>query len=626
MAEVRAYNSKINLQDWAYADEGHVFESIFPQLESQAQHVMGQEADLLRAVSSYLGRSNGPYNSFLYPQTYSTMTSNINNLTDNIISSGIDTLVAKISRLEIMPKAITNKATAEGREIADNINYIINGLYNKYNIKQKIIDAYRDAFVWRNGYFKICIDDKDELLIDRMYINEAEVDPIDGYYNNPYKIIQKKIVPKSVLLRTKGFEKFRKKIDEVAPLEMRCGTTDFVTIGIPICEAWCKNSYKDKGRHVICISTADLLDENWDYDYLPIIKAEFQPPIVGDEGNSVVDILYTMQQEINRLMSKAQRILKRLCSPKILIDTRSSIDIDTFTNDIGEFIKYDGGGGNSPAILNGAAMPPEIQRMIEYLVARSLANLGLTVTDTQGMKPMGVESGEALKTMTDIASERWAALKMRVEQTHVQTVDMILKTISGKDIKIPAIDNKIGLKIVNTRDLPKDANSYVIQTFPISALPSDPAGRIDTIEKYVKLGVVQPQQVPEFFNMPDLGEYTAIEGAPRQLAQKNIEKMIREKTYIAPEIYDDLQSYFDFAQRYYAFEKINAADETVLKLLRRFMSDCLTAMKLQQEEINNASNAGQQQPGTSAAGNPGATSAPGQQQSTPGTGGQPAAA
>lgn len=613
-----------NLVDWVDAKEGQVFESIFDQLNHEMEQVTDQDQMIMRAINSYLGRRNDTYDRFLYPKTFNNPVDSMNNLCDNVICAAIDTLVAKISEVDVLPKTITNKSTAEGRQLADDINAVVNGLYNKYNIKKMIIGSYRDAMIWRSGYIKLGIDKREQFFIERLYKNEIVIDPVDGYYNNPYKILQKKIVPKTVLLN--NYPKFANFINELYPIEIRLGQTNYATVGIVVAEAWCKNTYKKGGRHVMSIQNVDLLDEDWDHDYLPIIKTDFQMPVIGSEGNSVVDIGYSMQIQINKLLQKSEKILRLLASPKVLLDSRSGANPEKWTNAVAEFFLYDGGGGNAPVILNGSALPPEIMKMLEYLTGRFFAQMGLNATDVQGLKPMGIESGEALKTMTQISSARWNQLKEQFTRTHVDVVDLALKMMHGKNIELSSIDNKIGLVKVNTSKLPTNANSYILQTVSQSALPSDPAGRIDTMERYVKLGIVTPEALPDFFNIPDMSEYIALQSAPRQMAQKTIEKIIREKEYIAPEIYDECEIMMQFALKYYSFEKLNEADEEVLVLLRRFINDCKKAIIQQKQEIANAS--GSTNTGTGNNNQPGVPGAiPGQQPGAqPIPGGLPAAA
>jgi hypothetical protein len=200
--------------------------------------------------------------------------------------------------------------------------------------------------------------------------------------------------------------------------------------------------------------------------------------------------------------------------------------------------------------------------------------VGLTPMDTQGQAPQGLESGEALRTMGDIKSERWQMLRQTFELQHIELVKVLLQELTEIDFKINTLDKVIGLRQLSTSIIPKDFESFVLQIVPTSSLPTDPAGRIDTIERFVANGFIDREYAADLLQMPDLESQIAMSTAPRKFVEISIEEMLEDGEYRAPEPYDPLDFAMTTALRHYAWERMNDRDETKLSLLRRYINDC----------------------------------------------------
>lgn len=611
--------------DWAESGKGQVYKAIFNQIHDFDRNVGGHISTAsMKGIRQYIGRNVSSMNASGYlsegdtsNQLGLTTTQRIN---FNLTAAVIDTLAAKLASIEAVPQAVTNKGNAKGRQLAEDLNFILKGLFHKYQISHLINQAYKDAMINRAGYLKVLMVDG-QLDIERVYIDEIIVDPADGYYNKPYKIIQRKSIPVHVML--KEWPQYKNKIMECEVMEQRKTTSRKYTPCIMVAEGWCKNSYMDKGRHVLTIQTADLVDEEWDKDYFPILKCDYNEPIIGFMGQSVVDDLDSIQKEIDRILITMQAIMKLISVPRVFIDSNSQVNKNHVTNKIGIMIEYDGKQGVAPIIHNGAAMPPELPAQVQFLIEQGYARAGLTPMDTQGQQKTGSgnTSGEALKTMTDIKSERWELLQRNYEHSHVELAEIILKELQGTNIKLSSLDRHIGLKEISTKKIPKMDTSYVLKMFPVSSLPDSIPDLIDSVTQLLQLGVIQPAQVPDLFNMPDLDAYNSMQAAPRKLVDKKLEAMMDGGKYWHPEPYHDLDYAIGKATQMYNWGQLNDEPEKSLSSMRRFINDVKsliaqrTAAQNPQPPAGVNANGGQPTPS-----NPGSNTQPSQ----PGSGaGQP---
>ena len=607
MARVR--NLNLNYPDWISTDKNEVHGAIVAQVHDYDKNSNSlQTQNVVSSLKQYLGRGVPS----LYTN-YSTSDMDINGqlgispdvmgLSFNITAAVIDTLTAKLASLDIIPKAVTFKGNAKGRRLADDINYLISGLFSKLNLSHQLNLAYRDAMINRSGYLKVITEDGD-VRIDRIVADEIIIDVADGYYNQPYKMIHRKAIPVHVAIEK--WPKFRNQILECSIHEARQYNTQNFTPCVDIIEGWCRNSYIPKGRHVIAIETATLLDENWDKDYFPILRVQYNEPVLGHMGQSVVDELFPIQREIDRILLTMQSIMKIISVPRIFIDSNTQVNPNHITNDIGAIINYDGHGGAAPVIHNGAGMPPELPAQVEFLIAQGYARVGLTAMDTQGQKPGGLISGEALREVNDQKSERMQLLEKNYEHSHIELSNLILKELKGQSLKLTAIDKDIGLVELSSDVIPDTENSYVLKIFPASSLSRDLPGKIEDVNSLIQMGVISPSYAPELFSMPDIDSFTTLQSAPRKLMEKKIEDMLESGKYYNPEPYHDLDFALSHALQQYSLCQIHDEEETKLELLRSFIDDVRNLLSqriqapspTQPNPASGVNNAGPSRPGT----------------------------
>lgn len=605
--------------DWIDTEYKQSYKAIFNQIWDFDKSIATSiSTTSLRGIRQYTGRGIASMNASGYMSDIDVNTQlgvspSMSKVNFNLTAAVIDTLSAKLASIQAVPQAVTNKGNSKGRKLAEDLNFILKGLFHKYDLSHMINLAYRDAMINRAGYLKV-IREEGEIRIDRVYVDEIIIDPADGYYNQPYKMIHRKSVPLHVAL--KKWPQFKKEIEQCKIQEVRQYNTRNYTPCISVAEAWCKNTYVKGGRHIICIETADILDEEWDKDYFPIVKMDYCEPVVGWLGQSVVDDLDPIQKEIDRILVTMQAIMKLVSVPRVFIDTNSQVNKNHMTNKVGIMVEYDGKQGVAPIIHNGSAMPPELAQQLQFLVEQGYARVGLTPMDTQGQQKTGSgnQSGEALKTMTDIKSERWELLQHNYEQSHVTLSNIILKELQGTNIKLSALDRYIGLKEITTKKIPKTDTSYVLKMFPVSSLPDSIPDLIDSVQSMMQMGVIQPSQVPDLFQMPDLDAFISMQAAPRKLIDKKIEEMMDGGKYWNPEPYHDLDYALGCALQHYSWGQLNDESDKILALLRRFISDVKSLMAQRgaaapqptpMQGVN--SNGGQPNPGNQPSTNPGAT-------------------
>ncbi len=146
------------------------------------------------------------------------------------------------------------------------------------------------------------------------------------------------------------------------------------------------------------------------------------------------------------------------------------------------------------------------------------------------------------------------------------------------------------------KDVPTD--SYVLQCFPISRLPKDPQGRLQTIQEYIQAGFITPRQARRALDFPDLETIESLANAQEDMLSKTLDDIIDHGKYAPPEPTDDLQlgkeMVLEYIQKYRSLE----LEEDKLNMLRTFNSqiDAMLAKSAQLQAATAMQNAPQAAP------------------------------
>jgi len=169
---------------------------------------------------------------------------------------------------------------------------------------------------------------------------------VDGFYGSPRNFYQRKFIDRQVLLRL-----FPNHAAEIRQASRTTDNIDFANTTlvdqIEVLEAWHLPSGEGAtdGRHVICISNATLVDEQWDKGSFPFVFVRWTDPMLGFWGEGVACDIQGMQVEINKSV------------PRIYVENGSKIRKSFFNNEIGTIIPYT---GQPPVQMT----PPSLNREI----------------------------------------------------------------------------------------------------------------------------------------------------------------------------------------------------------------------------------------------------------------------
>jgi hypothetical protein len=498
-------------------------------------------------------------------------------ITYNVVQSAIDTVTSKIAKNKPKPLFLTSGGDYKIQRKAKKLSQFVEGVFYENNAHSLGQDVFRDACVFGTGAIKV-FDQDGRVKFERTLTSELFVDDIEAFYGEPRQLHHVRNIDRGVLYAAFGP---RSTVVKDAPAAKLYESENYPIVSdqVTVRESWHLPSSRgaSDGRHVISVGNGVLLSEPWEKPFFPFVFFHWTKRLNGFWGQGLAEQVQNIQLEVNKLLWLVQRSMHLAGTFKIFIENTAKIVKEHLNNDIGTIISYSG--NTPPQYVVPPIVPPEVYQHLQTLKNAAYEQAGISVLSAQGKKPEGLNSGKALRAMNDIESDRFMTIGQGYEQLFLDLGKLAVATIKditeeGKksyEVKIPG---KKFLDTVDWKEVKLEEDQYVLKVYPISSLPNDPAGRLQTIQEYVSAGFLDAQQGRRLLDFPDLDRIEDLANAEEEYLSLILDKMVDEGVFTPPESFDDLTRAQKMALQYYAQGKSQGVEEEKLDLLRRFIAAC----------------------------------------------------
>jgi len=358
---------------------------------------------------------------------------------------------------------------------------------------------------------------------------------------------------------------------------------------VRVIEAWHLANENEAGKlvgghHAIAVAGAKsgsgmLARDEWEYDFFPFARLPWCKRPAGFWSQGLCEQLQGEQLELNKELWFVQRSMQLAGTVKVFLRNGARISKDHINNEVGAIIEHT---GEPPVFFCPEPIHPVFFENINRIIERMYRQSGASEMSASGKKPAGLDSGKALREYEDIESERHRTTSRLNDNFYLAVAALdatFARELSGYSVKVPGRNsfNRVDFKkdIGNIKD-----DDFVRQCFPVSRLPRDPAGRLQTIQEYIQAGFMSPRQGRRALDFPDLDTIESLANAQEDLLTKVIDDILDEGKYRPPEPTDDLALAKELAlesiQRYRQFDD---AEPGKLDLLRKFNSQVDSLMK-----------------------------------------------
>jgi hypothetical protein len=507
---------------------------------------------------------------------------NSDRVTLNVIQSCCDTLKAKIAQSKPRPVFLTSGGDYKKRKLSKDLNKFSDGELYRLKANEILQQVCIDSFILGTGVVKIYENDN-KVCIERTLNTELYVDEIESLYGNPRQLHQLKLIDRAQLCAMFPSKKSAIMSAEGGAFDQSGDSQRTISDQVMVVESWHLPSGEDAkdGLHVISINSGILLKEEYCKKTFPFIFFNYAPRTLGFWAQGLAEQLMGIQNEINKLCYVIQQSINLVGVPRVFVEDGSKVVSAHINNQIGAIVKYQ---GTKPEYEVAPCVPAEIYQERDRLVQYAYRQSGVSEMQASSQKPAGLDSGEAIKAYDNISSDRFAITAQNYEKMFIDLAYQIIDkaqeiyTREGKYSTVCPGKNSVEKIDFPEFNLVKD--DFIIQCFPESSLPKEPAGRLDEVQKLMQAGMISPQVGKQLLHFPDLDFYEDVSNAPLDYIEECLDLIIEEGKYIAPESYDDLAQALQFGIWYYARAKRDNAEEAKLEMLRQYIQD-VTALQAQ---------------------------------------------
>lgn len=412
----------------------------------------------------------------------------------NIIKSCIDTLSSKIAQSKVRPFFNCVNGSFKDIQTVKSAQQFFDQYYDAEDVNKKVSEAFRDACIFENGYIFIDVDTKkiDKALPWQVYERPSEL----SYGKVTRTYFERKDYP-ITLLPSKILNAIKEKI----------GLAEYVTYGL----------YFDTVNKIKVYYVPEydyILEETFEAERTPFIRIYYNCPVSGNTSNSVVDMLYTIQLEINTLMNKIKDASQLNIAMTYLIPKGSGLKTGQLNNRIGNIIEYEPTSnmtGSPVTVSTPSFIDPQYMQLLNDLIAKAYELVGISALSAQSKKPTGLNSGIALSTMEDVESERFETQLNQVIKSYVDIARTCLEVFPKDEDILPEVTTRMTIK---WGDIVEESKKMQIQFSSADALSKDPSQKLQQLIALAQAGVIPQSRISQFMEIPDLqGGYSIANNA-----------------------------------------------------------------------------------------------------------------
>ena len=396
----------------------------------------------------------------------------------NVIKSVVDTLVSKIATSKVRPFINTLNGSYKEMQTALQTQQFFDIFYEAQDVHMKVSKAFEDACIFDTGAIYI---DKDNNSIKKCLPWQVYVRPAELAYGKLTRIYYKQSDYPVTLLPEDITKKFKKKVEY----------TDY-------------GLYFDIANKIkaTIISGHVVKTEPWDYDVLPFVFLYYSKPNIGTTSLSVVDILYTLQNEVDMLVSKISAAAELTPGNTIFLPEGGSVKATQLNNGVGNVLTYrptPNMTGSPVTVATPAFIDGQYQMLLNELIQRAYELVGISQLSAMSQKPNGLDSGIALSTMESIESDRFETQLKQVINAYVDIARVCVELFDG-DI-LPNSNRRLS---ISWNDIRKANDSLKIQFSAADALSKDPSVKLQQLQALARAGIIPQSRIASLMELPDI--------------------------------------------------------------------------------------------------------------------------
>ena len=502
----------------------------------------------------------------------------------NVIGNMVDTLTSRIGKSKPRPMYLTKRGDYKLRQRARLLGDMMEGVFHQTDLFRLMPQIFQDSCIFDIAALKVGRDGN-ELFTERVFPNELVWDIDSALYSGmPPALHQIKAMPMETLIQL--YPELEADIRfNAEKIESDDGSEGREADMLEVIESWHLPSIMggDDGLHCITMNQVVLSAEQYTYDRYPFVFLKWGEAGIGFAGISLAEQLKNVQFEINKLCLRIQQAMHLLSVPWIFVQAGSRVVDSHLRNVPGSIISYV---GSPPVSYTPQAMHPEVYSHLDRLFQRAYEIAGVSELSATGKKPAGLESGAALRAYHDIETERFISVAQRYENAFMDAakwfMDLAQEIVKDSgSFPVNGITNK-SMKQIDFKDIKMAEKDFILQPYPVSLLPSTPAGRLQAVSELVSSGIItDPSQIVRLLDFPDLQSVTSLMETQENDIDWRIQEIEEHNIYHGPEAVMNLQFASQRMIQAYLEGQQDGLELDKLNNMLLFIDQCQEMMKQQ---------------------------------------------
>lgn len=550
--------------------------------------------DFLRWASQYMGKpitslldfdSSASSSGQLAPRSYGRTP---RNLTRTLV----DTAMSRFAKSETRVQFLTEGGTPEQSDRAETCTDAANALVQQTDSEAQLRKGALHACVFDLGAVK-SVDDDDGPRTEHTHSWELMFEPADAHRGKPTILVQRFPADRDQLEADFAQHKDGESPEETLRIDaliadLRDSGSDGMTTPdhtaseqhLLVYELWRLPVGKRKGRHVIVTENALLLDEEWKNKKFPFAFFGWSENITGAYPVSIAQIVSSCQDELDGIGNRKSQILRQMAIP-LWIENGPNTDGVVVTqlrggsDAIGDCIRA-APGNTLTRESAGNVVGSELFQEEDRVWTRGFQMTGINEQAAMGTRPAGLNSAPAQREWNEINQDRLSLVALEYQQAHVDLAELLLDAVA----KIPEYEidlkdpNGRWLKRMRAADLNLDRSDYVIQRFPIGALPLTPTGKLAAAADLLQAQAIDVDEFRDICQFPDLKAKLNVYRASEKATEKLVAKMLKTGLYFAPPGFIDLKYAIKYTVARWCEGLEQELPDDRMQLLENFIANC----------------------------------------------------
>lgn len=353
---------------------------------------------------------------------------------------------------------------------------------------------------------------------------------------------------------------------------------------VKVIEAWRMPLGPDMpGRHVMIVGNVAIIDEPWEAKKPPFVLLHWERHRGSPWGTGIVE---DGERSATRSNELEDRLLSRVrvASGKRTFYRTGSLDEKKLqANDEEVFVPVDDGPMPVEAVVQ-AFTAGEVD-FSDRAKREFWDGLGLSQVSAAARREPGVESGVAMRTLNDtktgrqlVKAKAYETAFVALAEQHVLRARELAKAKPGVVIRWPG--GRV-LREMKITDALLDDTEFAVTIAEASALPNDPAGRLEMVEELYAMQLISAETFKQLLGWPDIEKEMRSQNAEYEYIDDLIDKFLDAdpETWDAndrhsPEGFmtDKMRAISRFASAYFEARRDNAP-EFNLQLLHGYIQE-----------------------------------------------------